>query len=295
MAGLLLPMVKTGIRVQSCCCCTITRARTSPRCCCCCCTANQTKWIMAKWADIITAHDRNLRNGCLHVELESIENEAIWTDTFNCNTIHILVSLSLVNWTVGQVSFDGLVSPSISIICFTEEGKSFFQIDSCVSVVPGQSIKEEKEPILQSQLLLYLLFHLKRVWNEIWSEIQIFNQFATFPLIFVYTSVIHLYCSHCAIQLFRSNCTIVSSGLFTGICCKKLSPTFLFRWPAKNWRQEHRLFDNGFLGIWRLGLPCSKMASKTYMQCNAHRKITFRWKKNSEIAQNVSNGLISSS
>ena len=162
MAGLLLPMVKTGIRVQSCY-CTITRARTSPRCCCC----NQTKWIMAKWADIITAHDRNLRNGCLHVELESIENEAIWTDTFNCNTIHILVSLSLVNWTVGQVSFDGLVSPSISIICFTEEGKSFFQIDSCVSVVPGQSIKEEKEPILQSQLLLYLLFfHLKRVWNE---------------------------------------------------------------------------------------------------------------------------------
>ena len=88
-----------------------------------CCTPNQTKWIMAKWADIITAHDRNLRNGCLHVELESIENESIWTDTFNCNTIHILVSLSLVNWTVGQVSFDGLVSPSISIICFTEEGK----------------------------------------------------------------------------------------------------------------------------------------------------------------------------
>ena len=180
---------------------------------------------MAKWADIITAHDRNLRNRCLHVELESIENEAIWTDTFNCNTIHILVSLSLVNWTVGQVSFDGLVSPSISIICFTEEGKSFFQIDSCVSVVPGQSIKEEKEPILQSQLLLYLLFfHLKRVWNEIWSEIQIFNQFATFPLIFVYTSVIHLYCSHCAIQLFRSNCTVVSSGLFTGICCKLSLP-----------------------------------------------------------------------
>ena len=165
----------------------------------------------------------------------------------------------------------------------------------CVSRARSEHQRREGANFAISVTSLFAFFSFKESLKWIWSEIQIFDQFATFPLIFVYTSVIHLYCSHCAIQLFRSNCTIVSSGLFTGICCKKLSPTFLFRWPAKNWRQEHRLFDNGFLGIWRLGLPCSKMASKTYMQCNAHRKITFRWKKNSEIAQNVSNGLISSS
>ena len=122
--------------------------------------------------------------------------------------------------------------------------------------------KKRRSQFCNLSYFFICFFSFKESLKWIWSEIQIFDQFATFPLIFVYTSVIHLYCSHCAIQLFRSNCTIVSSGLFTGICCKKLSPTFLFRWPAKNWRQEHRLFDTGFLGIWRLGLPCSKMASR---------------------------------
>ena len=68
MTNNVVNMVKTGIRVQSCC-CTITRASTSPRAAR-CCTPNQTKWIMAKWADVITAPDRTLWNRCLHAQLQ---------------------------------------------------------------------------------------------------------------------------------------------------------------------------------------------------------------------------------